>query len=71
MLSREEYIKTLQEESEIRNRVYGEPKYKCPKCDGGMCKNLQYGEVIDTYPPIYKEFYKCDSCGFEESISHR
>ena len=71
MLSREEYIKTLQDEAEIRNRKYSEPKYKCPKCDGGMCKNLQYGEIIDTDPPIYKEYYKCDSCGFEDTISHR
>lgn len=71
MLSKEEYINKLQLETEIRNREYSEPKYKCPKCDGGMCKNLQYGEIIDTYPPYYKDFYKCNTCGFEETITHQ
>ena len=70
MLSREEYITKLEEEREQRNREYSEPKYICPKCGGGMRKNLRYGEVLTTYPPIYKDFYKCDTCGFEETICH-
>ena len=70
MLSREEYITKLEEEREQRNREYSKPKYICPKCGGGMRKNLRYGEVLTTYPPIYKDFYKCDTCGFEETICH-
>lgn len=70
MLSKEEYIKTLDKKIEFINQQYSEPKYKCPKCNGGMCKNLQYYEIIDTMPAIYKDFYKCNTCGFEETISH-
>lgn len=37
MLSREEYIKELEiakQKSELEQR---KPRYKCPKCGGGMC----------------------------------
>lgn len=41
---------------------WSEPKYQCPKCDGGMCRNEM--EVFTSYPPKYQ--YKCDKCGHIE-----
>lgn len=38
---------------------YSEPKYRCHKCDGGMCKNLTI--VLASIPPRYQ--YKCNQCG--------
>lgn len=42
---------------------WSEPKYKCPKCGGGMCKN-QY-IVLTTYPVQFT--YRCDQCGYIEN----
>ena len=41
-------------------RQWSEPKYQCPKCGGGMCKNLMV--VLTTYPSQYE--YQCDKCGY-------
>lgn len=38
---------------------WSEPKYQCPKCGGGMCKNLMV--VLTSYPAQYE--YQCDKCG--------
>lgn len=38
---------------------WSEPKYQCPKCGGGMCKNLMV--VLTSYPVQYE--YQCDKCG--------
>ena len=43
-------------------REWSEPIYQCPKCGGGMCKNLM--NVYTSNPPMYK--YKCDKCGHAE-----
>lgn len=43
--------------------VWSEPIYKCPKCDGGMRKNLTV--VLTTYPCQYQ--YKCNKCGYTEN----
>lgn len=41
---------------------YSEPKYQCPKCDGGMCKNMFL--VLTSFPPKYE--YVCNKCGHVE-----
>lgn len=41
---------------------WSEPKYQCPECGGGMCKNLRM--VLSSYPVKYK--YQCDKCGHVE-----
>lgn len=47
---------------EILLNKWSEPKYQCPNCGGGMCKNLMI--TLTSYPPQYE--YQCDSCGFIE-----
>lgn len=39
---------------------WSEPKYQCPKCGGGMCRNEMI--VLPSYPAQYQ--YKCDKCGY-------
>lgn len=41
---------------------WSEPKYQCPKCDGGMCRNEM--KVLTSYPPKYE--YQCNKCGHIE-----
>lgn len=41
---------------------WSEPKYQCPECSGGMCRNEMV--VCTSYPPKYK--YQCDKCGYVE-----
>lgn len=43
-------------------REWSEPKYICPKCGGGMCKNKTM--VLASNPPQYK--YQCNKCGHVE-----
>ncbi len=38
---------------------WSEPKYQCPKCGGGMCRNEMV--VLTSYPAQYE--YQCDKCG--------
>ena len=59
-------LPTAKEYSEAANKVafqftaqWSEPKYQCPKCGGGMCKNLMV--VLTSYPAQYE--YQCDKCG--------
>ena len=61
--SAEEYKKSM--ESKFRYAIYNEwsePKYKCPKCDGGMCRNEMI--VLTSYPEQYE--YRCNKCGHVE-----
>lgn len=48
----------------MQNDEYSEPLFKCPKCDGGMCKNLT--RTLTSLPPSYE--YKCDKCGHIEYL---
>ena len=41
---------------------WSEPKYQCPKCGGGMCRNEMV--VLTSYPAQYE--YQCDKCGYIE-----
>lgn len=43
-------------------REWSEPKYICPKCGGGMCKNETM--VFASNHPQYK--YQCNKCGHVE-----
>lgn len=61
-------LPTAEEYRESINVTFGfpsewsEPKYQCPKCGGGMCRNEML--VLASYPPKYK--YKCNKCGHVE-----
>ena len=39
--------------------------YICPKCGGGMCKNLWTCRSLTVMPPITEYEYRCDNeqCG--------
>ena len=59
-------LPTAKEYSEVAEKIafqftarWSEPKYQCPKCGGGMCKNLMV--VLTSYPAQYE--YQCDKCG--------
>lgn len=39
--------------------AWSEPKYKCPKCDGGMCRDET--TILTSYPP--QRLYRCNKCG--------
>ena len=59
-------LPTAKEYSEAAEKVafqftaqWSEPKYQCPKCDGGMRKNMMV--VLTSYPAKYE--YQCDKCG--------
>lgn len=41
------------------NARWSEPKYQCPKCGGGMCRNEMI--TLTSNPPQYE--YQCDQCG--------
>lgn len=43
-------------------RKWSEPKYICPECGGGMCRNE--GIVLASNPPQCE--YKCNKCGHIE-----
>lgn len=56
----EEYADEMTVTFNSPDHEWSEPKYKCPKCGGGMCKNHRY--VLASNPARYK--YKCDTCGY-------
>lgn len=58
----EEYREAAQKSAFQFTSQWFEPMYQCPKCDGGMCKNLMV--ILTTYPPKYE--YQCDKCGHKE-----
>ena len=44
---------------------WSQPVYICPKCGGGMCKNLWTCRSLAVMPPITEYEYRCDNeqCG--------
>ena len=40
--------------------IYSEPKYQCPKCGGGMCRNETM--ILMSFPP--QRQYECNKCGY-------
>ena len=57
--TKEEYEKSISISS-CRIEQWSEPIYQCPKCDGGMCKNLMI--ALTSIPPMYE--YRCNKCGY-------
>lgn len=60
------YLPSAKEYSEAANKIafqftaqWSEPKYQCPKCGGGMCRNEMV--VLTSYPAKYE--YQCNKCG--------
>ena len=43
---------------------WSKPKYQCPKCGGGMCKNMTV--TLTTVPAQYE--YQCQDCGYIEYL---
>ena len=43
-------------------KEWSDPIYQCPKCSGGMCKNLM--EICTSIPPKYR--YSCNKCGYTD-----
>lgn len=41
---------------------WSEPKYICPECGGGMCRNEMM--VLTSNPPQYE--YRCNKCNYIE-----
>lgn len=63
------YLPTAKEYSEAANKYafqftaqWSEPKYQCPECGGGMCRNEMI--TLTSYPVQYE--YQCDKCGHIE-----
>lgn len=59
----EEYAELASEYFAHNGETWSKPRYQCPKCGGGMCKNLEV--ALSTYPMQY--MYKCDKCGYVEN----
>lgn len=57
-----EYREAVNKEAFQFNEQWSEQLYQCPKCGGGMCKNLMV--VLTSYPEQYE--YKCNKCGHIE-----
>lgn len=62
-------LPSAKEYREIANAIaaqytarWSAPKYQCPKCGGGMCKNEMV--VFTSHPEKYE--YQCDKCGHIE-----
>jgi hypothetical protein len=55
-----EYSEMVQKAALQFTAQWSEPKYQCPKCGGGMRKNLMV--VLTSYPVKYE--YCCDKCGY-------
>lgn len=57
-----EYSKICSKNMYINKDKYSEPKYICPKCGGGMCKDQTI--ILTSYPEQY--LYECNKCGYTE-----
>jgi predicted RNA-binding Zn-ribbon protein involved in translation (DUF1610 family) len=58
----EEYAASAFDIAFPSTRQWSEPKYRCPRCGGGMCRNEMI--VLTSYPAQYT--YQCDKCGHVE-----
>lgn len=62
--SKEEYESKISVVFDSPTSEWSEPKYKCSKCGGGMCKNHRY--ILASMPARYK--YRCDTCGHTDYL---
>lgn len=61
-------LPSAKEYREMANQIdfsarWSEPKYQCPKCNGGMRRDETI--VLSSFPPQY--MYECNKCGYRES----
>ena len=61
--TKEEYEKSIGGWTSCGFEQWSEPKYQCPVCGGGMCKNLTV--ILTTWPEQYT--YMCNKCGHVET----
>lgn len=61
----EDWINRLDLEDRNIKPEWSQPMYICPKCGGGMCKNLWTCRSLAVMPPITEYMYRCDNeqCG--------
>ena len=61
----EDWINRLDSEDRNIKPQWSQPVYICPKCGGGMCKNLWTCRSLAVMPPITEYEYRCDNeqCG--------
>lgn len=57
----EKYINRLSVDNETYTPEWSEPVYICPKCGGGMRKNLWTCRSLTCNPPITEYEYSCDN----------
>ena len=57
LTTEEEYRKFA--EDTLQQKEWSEPRYICPECGGGMCRNEMY--EFASCPPKYQ--YQCNKCG--------
>lgn len=55
----EEYREAAQKVVFQFDNEWSEPKYQCPKCGGGMCRNERV--ALASLPAQY--MYRCNKCG--------
>ena len=55
-----EYRETAKKPAFRSTSQWSEPKYQCPKCGGGMCRNEMV--VLTSSPAQYE--YQCNKCGY-------
>ena len=60
----EEYKENVMKTVTQFSGEWSQPKYQCPKCGGGMCKNLYI--TLTTVPAQYE--YRCQDCGNVEYL---
>lgn len=60
--SAKEYREVTQKAAFQFTGQWSEPKYQCPECGGGMCRNEMI--TLTSYPAQY--LYQCDKCGHKE-----
>ena len=64
LMSKEEYVNwvnnTIGEDGGMHPQ-WSEPMYICPKCGGGMCKNLWTCQMLMCSPPITEYEYRCNN----------
>lgn len=61
-------LPTAKEYREMADQIafseqWSEPKYQCPKCNGGMRRDETI--VLTSFPAQY--MYECNKCGYRES----
>lgn len=65
-MTMEEYVSQNESILDCFNQQWSAVKFDCPKCGGGMRKDLTV--VLTSYPPRY--IYQCDKCKHIEHLPY-